>query len=64
MSNCYHGWNYQPDATSIEELLERITKEGDKGAWIKNSEMGFCGQLLLQKKIVMCGECDRAATLV
>ena len=64
MANCEHDWKYGVDATSKAVLLTRITSAGEKGLWIKDSEMDFANQLVIDDKIVMCGTCDRSATLV
>ena len=65
MAQCKdHDWKYGPDATTADELLTNITNAGDKGLWIKDSEMSLANDLVAQNKIVFCGICERAAHLV
>ncbi len=65
MAHCTeHDWKYGKPAVDAEELLTNITAAGEKGLWIKDSEMIFATQLIADDKIVMCSTCERSATLM
>lgn len=64
MSHCIHDWKYGDAVTTDEELLTRITDAGDKGLWIKDSEMKLATRLIADDKIIMCSTCERSATLM
>ncbi len=64
MSHCNHEWKYGENAADAADLLNRITNAGDAGLWIKDGEMVFATQLIADDKIIMCGTCERSATLM
>ena len=64
MAKCDHNWKYGAPSKSVDDLLTRITDSKEKGLWIQDTEKGFAGILLLENKIVMCGECEHSATLI